>query len=81
MLTTPGALKGVVHGDFQLFAVDARPVGTLVVEDSMWGLSPFFRRFGVEEADYLVIQISLRERKAIIHAGAADLLLRFQQGE
>lgn len=81
VVTTPGALKGVVHGDYQLFAEDARTVGTLVVEDSMWGLSPFFRRFGVEQGDYLVIQISLRERRATIHAGAADLLLRFQQGE
>lgn len=81
VLTTPGALKGVVQGDFQLFAEDERPVGTLVVEDSMWGLSPFFRRFGVEEGDYVVIQISLRERKSTIYAGAADLLLRFQLGE
>lgn len=81
VLTTPGALKGVVHGDFQLFAEDERPVGTLVVEESMWGLSPFFRRFGVEEGDYLVIQISLRSRTATIYAGAADLLLRFQQAE
>jgi hypothetical protein len=81
VLTTPGALKGVIQGDFELLSEDERPVGTLVIEDSMWGLSPFFRRFGVEEGDYLVIKIALRERRATIYAGAADLLLRFQQAE
>jgi len=47
VLGTPAALIDVAGGAFELFAEDRRPVGTLVIEDKMWGLSPFFRRSGV----------------------------------
>lgn len=81
VLGRPGSLKEVVRGEFELLAEDGRTVGTLVIEDNIWGLSPFFRRFGVEEGDYLVIELSLQQRTATIFAGAADLLLRFQNAE
>jgi hypothetical protein len=81
VLATPGALKPVVQGEFELFAEDGRPVGTVVVEDNMWGLSPFFRRHGIEAGDYVVLRFSLQERISTIYAGSSDLLLRFQRGE
>jgi hypothetical protein len=81
VLGTPGALKPVVQGEFELFAEDGRPVGTVVVEDNMWGLSPFFRRHGIEAGDYVVLRFSLQERTSTIYAGSSDLLLRFQRGE
>ena len=81
VLGTPAALRGVAHGPFALFAEAGRPVGTLVIEDNMWGLSPFFRRWGVEAGDYLVITLDLSERKATIAVGAEELLLRYQNGE
>jgi Sigma-70, region 4 len=81
VLGTPGALKPVVQGEFELSAEDGRRVGTVVVEDNMWGLSPFFRRHGIEAGDYVVLRFALRERTATIHAGSNDLLLRFQRGE
>jgi hypothetical protein len=81
ILGTPAAVRSVARGSFELFAEDQRPVGTLVIEDAMWGLSPFFRRWGVEEGDFVVLAIELSMRKATIGVGGEELLLRYQQGE
>jgi len=81
VLGVPGAMKGVARGSFELATEDGRAIGTLVIEDNMWGLSPFYRRYGVEEGDYVVLVLDLRARTATIHAGAQELLLRFQAGE
>lgn len=81
VLSAPGSLKSVVQGGFELFAEDGRTVGTVVVEDNTWGLSPFFRRHGIEAGDYVVLRFALRERTATILAGGSDLLVRFQRTE
>jgi hypothetical protein len=81
VLGTPAALRNVAQGSYELHDDDGRPVGTLVVEQSMWGLSPFFRRWGVEAGDYVVLQLNLTERRALILAGDQELLVRYQQAE
>jgi len=47
----------------------------------MWGVSPFFRRRGVEAGDYVGLQIDLRAKTATISSGAEELLLRFQEAK
>ena len=81
VLGVPGALKKLVQGSFTLSTEDGRVVGTLVVEDNMWGLSPFYRRYGIEEGDYLVVVFDLQQRASTVIAGTQELLLRFQVGE
>jgi hypothetical protein len=81
VLGTPGVLKEVVQGEYELFTEDGRPVGTVVVQDNMWGLSPFFRRHGIEAGDYVVLRFSMADRIATAYAGTSDLLLRFQRGD
>ena len=81
MLGAPAAFRSVTQGSFELHTVDGQPVGTLMIEQNMWGLSPFFRRWGVEAGDYVVIRLNLSERRAVIEAGDQDLLLEYQEGE
>jgi hypothetical protein len=81
ILGAPAAVRAVTRGPFELFAEDQRPVGTLVIEQNMWGLSPFFRRWGVEAGDFVVIALDLTSRHATIAVGTDELLLRFQNGE
>lgn len=81
VLGVPGAVKTVAQGSYALATEDGRAVGTLTVEDNMWGLSPFYRRYGIEEGDFIVLVLDLQIRTATIHAGAQELLLRFQSGE
>jgi hypothetical protein len=81
VLGTPAAVRDVAEGSFPLFNEDGEPVGTLVVANNMWGLSPFFHRWGVEAGDYVVLSLDTRKRDASISAGTEELLLRFQSGE
>ncbi len=81
ILGAPAALRAVTTGSFAIFAEDDSPVGTLVVEQNMWGLSPFFRRWGVEAGDLVVIELDLATRKAVVSVGTDELLLRYQGGE
>jgi hypothetical protein len=81
VLAVPKAVKGVAQGSFELTTEDGRAIGTLVIEENMWGLSPFYRRYGIEEGDYVVLVLDLRLRTATAFAGAQELLLRFQAGE
>lgn len=81
ILGTPAAVKSIVHGPFDLSSEDGRPAGTLVVEQNMWGLSPFFRRWGVEAGDYLILTLDITARTAVAAVGTEELLLRFQKGE
>lgn len=82
VLTVPAAFQDVVSGSYLLFTEQERPVGTLVAKQSrMWGLSPFYRRWGVEEGDYVVITIDLTKGRATIAAGGEELLLRFQEAD
>lgn len=81
ILGAPAAVRSVTGGSYELFAEDERPVGTLVIEQNMWGLSPFFRLWGVEAGDLVVIALDLRSRHATIAVGGEELLLRYQAGE
>lgn len=81
VLGTPAAVRDVAEGSYPLFNEEGDPVGTLVVANNMWGLSPFFHRWGVEAGDYVVLSLDTRKRDATISAGTEELLLRFQSGE
>lgn len=81
ILGTPAAIRSVLTGSFDLVAENDEQVGTLVVEQNMWGLSPFIRRWGVEAGDYVVIIWDVAQRRATVAAGEHELLLRFQSGE
>ena len=81
VLGVPGALRAVLKGPYELRAEGGDPVGTLTIRESMWGVSPFFRRRGVEAGDYIVLQIALSEKTATIVSGAEELLLRYQDAE
>lgn len=81
ILGVPAAVRSVTRGSYELFGEDERPVGTLVIEENMWGLSPFFRRWGVEAGDYVVITLSLTDRQATISVGTEELLLQYTSGE
>ena len=81
ILGAPAAVRAVTSGSFDLLAEDGSAVGTLVIEQNMWGLTPYFRRWGVESGDYVVISLDLSSRVATIIAGTEELLLKFQAGE
>lgn len=81
ILGAPAAVRAVTTGSYELYAEDERPVGTLVIEQNIWGLSPFFRLRGVEAGDMVVITLSLPDRRATIAVGGEELLLRYQGGE
>lgn len=81
ILGAPAAVRSVTGGSYELYAEDEQPVGTLVIEQNMWGLSPFFRRWGVEAGDFVVIALDITNRQATIAVGTEELLLRYQSGE
>lgn len=81
VLSLPGGMREVAQGRYALSSEDGEPVGTLVVEDRIWGLSSAFRRRGVEAGDYVVLKINSGDAEAQILVGSEDLLLRFQDGD
>lgn len=81
VLGVPASLDQLLRGSYSLSSEDGRSVGTLVVDDNMWGLSPFYRRWGVEAGDYLVVTFDIADGTAMIATGSEDLLLRYQEGE
>jgi len=81
ILGAPAAVRSVTAGSYELFAENDQRVGTLVIEQNMWGLSPFFRRWGVEAGDFVLIVLDLAKRHATIAVGTEQLLLRYQGGE
>jgi hypothetical protein len=73
------AVRELVDGTYELQA-DESHVGTLVARNGfMWGLSPFFRRWGVEEGDYVLIVVDKAAGIASIRAGSEELLLVHQE--
>lgn len=81
VVSPSSAMRSVAKGRYELYTDDDRPAGTLVVANSIWGLSPFFRRWGIEPGDHVAIVIDTKARRATVSAGDEDLLLRFQTGE
>lgn len=81
VLGTPAAVRAVAEGSYPLFNDGGDPVGTLVVEYSIWGLSPYFHRWGVEAGDYVLLVLKTRDRTATVSAGTEELLLKFQAGD
>jgi len=81
VLSPPGALREAIQGRYVLRTEDGETVGTLVVEDRVWGLSSVYRRRGIEAGDYVVLALDLGSQEAVVYVGDEDLLLRFQQGD
>jgi hypothetical protein len=82
VLTLPAALKGLVGGTYQLVTEQDHAVGSITAKGSaIWGVGPFFRRWGVEEGDYVVLTLDVQKRRATIASGTEELLLRYQEGE
>ncbi len=81
VLGVPGAIKALVRGSYSLATEDGRDAGMLTLDENMWGLSSFYRRYGIEAGDYLVVVLELQSRAATVCAGSQELLLRFQSGE
>jgi len=75
----PSNLTDLISGSFKLLAETGEHVGTLVAKEScMWGLSPFFRRWGVEEGDYIVIELNDENKEAKIITGDQELITNYQ---
>lgn len=82
VLSAPAALAPVLRGEFTLISDDKTPIGTLVIEDTrMWGVSPFYRRRGVEAGDHLLLVFDLERRVAQIGVGDETIALQYQGGE
>lgn len=82
VLSVPAALEEFLSGSYLLSSDDDRPIGTLVVKGNhMWGVGPFYRRWGVEEGDHVVVTVDINQRRATVVAGGEEVLLRFQEGE
>lgn len=82
VLSVPAALEDFLSGSYLLSSDDDRPIGTLVVRGNhMWGVGPFYRRWGVEEGDHVVVTVDMNQRRATVMAGGEEVLLRFQEGE
>jgi hypothetical protein len=82
VLSVPSALQEFVRGSYLLSSDGDKPVGTLVIKGGhMWGVGPFYRRWGVEENDYVVVKIDIDKRCATIAAGGEELLVRLQEAE
>lgn len=82
VLSVPAALEDLLGGSYLLSSEDDRPIGTLVVKGNhMWGVGPFYRRWGVEEGDHVVVTVDINQRRATVVAGGEEVLLRFQEGE
>lgn len=82
VLSVPAALEDFLSGSYLLSSDDDQPIGTLVVKGNhMWGVGPFYRRWGVEEGDHVVVTVDINQRRATVVAGGEEVLLRFQEGE
>jgi len=78
----PAAMKQFLEGEFRLVNADDDPVGTLVVrENGAWGLSPFFRRRGIEAGDCLVLTFDLTTRSATVQVGDSAMVEELEEGE
>ena len=57
VLSLPASLGKFVDGEFELKGADSEVLGRITARTtSVWGFSPFFRRRGVEEGDFLILE-------------------------
>ena len=79
VLTVPAVLSEVLHGQYTLLTDDGSAIGTAVIEDTrLWGVSPFYRRRGVESGDHLLLVFDTTKKTALIQAGDDSVGLRYQ---
>jgi hypothetical protein len=79
VLGIPAGLKEYIEGDFDLMTTDGTRMGTFRCKDgTAWGLSPFFRRRGGDEEDYIALEFDLTKRAATIRIGTDELLDIYQ---
>jgi hypothetical protein len=82
VLSVPAALTDVLRGQFTLLTDDHSAIGTAVIEDTrLWGVSPFYRRRGVEPGDHLLLVFDTTKRIATIEAGDDSVGMHYQAGE
>lgn len=81
VLSVPAVLDALLEGSYSLVTEDEHAVGTVVVEDNLWGLSPYFKRRGIEAGDYLVLVFDTTHDAATVATGGEELLVRFQKAE
>lgn len=82
VLSVPAVLAPVLSREFTLVTEDKTPIGTLVIEETrMWGVSPFYRRRGVEAGDHLLLVFNIERRIAQVEVGDATIALRYQGGD
>lgn len=82
VLSVPAAFSPLLRGQFNLLTEDDAAMGTLVIEEGrLWGISPFYRRRGVEAGDHLLLTFNLQDRTARVEVGDEALALKHQVGE
>ena len=83
VVSVPASIRTVIGTrEFELFASDGAGLGLLSISESgsAWGFGRFFRRRGVEAGDYLILTLSPDFECAVVLAGEAELMERYQEG-
>ncbi len=82
VLGSPSSFSRYIIGSYKLITETKEVVGTLVVKsNNMWGLSPFFRTWGVESGDYIVLEFKKSNDTVLVTAGDQELLGCYQNKE
>ena len=70
----PSSMKNFLQGNYSLQAADGVFLGDLKIKDnSLWSVTPFFKRRGGEIDDYIVLTFDLKSREAKCYIGDIDL--------
>lgn len=76
----PSVLAKSILGSYRLHTETGEPVGTITTRNSnMWGLSRFYRKWGIEVGDHIVVEFDSKTKSATVYAGDEELLSRFQK--
>lgn len=82
VLSVPAALAPMLRGQFNLVTTDGAAMGTLTIEETrLWGVSPFYRRRGVEAGDHLLLVFNTADLSARVDVGDDAIALEHQTGE
>lgn len=80
----PAGIRKVVGSrKMELYATDGALLGTLAISEAgqAWGLSPFFRRRGVEEGDTVIVTLDTGLDCAVVQHGSSELVSIYSDGE